>query len=76
MANCRSAGLFAAAIFPAALIAIAIAAPCELAAQNSEERADRIFAEAYGWIYDDLEAGFKQARQTGQPLMVVIRCPP
>ena len=25
------------------------------------------------WIYDDLEAGFAQARTTGKPLLVVFR---
>ena len=46
------------------------------AAQDPEDSADRVFAAAYDWIYDDLDAGLTKARQTGQPLMVVIRCPP
>ena len=28
------------------------------------------------WIYNDLARGFEQARQTGKPLLVVIRCIP
>ena len=28
------------------------------------------------WIYDDLSAGFKQARVTKKPLLVVLRCVP
>ena len=28
------------------------------------------------WIYDDIEAGFKQARKTGKPLLVSFRCVP
>lgn len=26
------------------------------------------------WIYDDLEAGYAEAKRSGKPLMVVIRC--
>ena len=28
------------------------------------------------WIYEDLEAGFSRARETGRPLLVSIRCVP
>jgi hypothetical protein len=28
------------------------------------------------WIYDDVEAGFEEARRTGQPLLVSFRCVP
>jgi serine protease Do len=28
------------------------------------------------WIYDDVDAGFTEARKTGKPLMVVLRCVP
>ena len=28
------------------------------------------------WNYDDLDAGFRQARETGKPLLVVLRCVP
>lgn len=28
------------------------------------------------WIYDDLEAGYARARQTGKPLLVSFRCVP
>lgn len=38
---------------------------------------DREKVEAQGfWIYNDLEAGFEQAKQTGKPLLVVLRCVP
>lgn len=37
---------------------------------------DREAAHANGWIYDDLSAGLAEARETGKPLMVVLRCPP
>ncbi len=26
------------------------------------------------WVYDDLEAGIAQAKASGKPLMVVLRC--
>jgi len=28
------------------------------------------------WIYNDVNAGFAQARKTGRPLLVVFRCVP
>lgn len=28
------------------------------------------------WVYNDIEAGFAKARETGRPLMVVLRCVP
>ena len=28
------------------------------------------------WIYDDLEAGYAEARKSGKPLLVVFRCVP
>ena len=28
------------------------------------------------WIYDDLEAGFVEARKTGKPLLAFLRCVP
>jgi hypothetical protein len=28
------------------------------------------------WIYDDLKAGFSEAKKTGKPLLVVFRCVP
>jgi serine protease Do len=31
---------------------------------------------AGAWIYDDVDAGFAEARRTGKPLMVVLRCVP
>ncbi len=38
---------------------------------------DRNSIEAAGaWIYDDLEKGFAEAKQTGKPLLVVLRCVP
>ena len=28
------------------------------------------------WFYDDLDAGWQAARESGKPLMVVLRCIP
>jgi hypothetical protein len=28
------------------------------------------------WIYDDLHKGFEQAKATGKPMLVVLRCVP
>jgi hypothetical protein len=28
------------------------------------------------WIYDDIAAGFTEARETGKPLLVTFRCVP
>src|SRR5438067_10871522 len=28
------------------------------------------------WIYDDFQRGFAEARRTGKPLLVVLRCVP
>jgi hypothetical protein len=28
------------------------------------------------WVYDDLEAGYAEARASGKPLLVSIRCVP
>ncbi len=48
-------------------------------AQSREEkvRSDRqkVLEDGF-WIYNDLDKGFEQARQTGKPLVVVLRCIP
>src|SRR5436190_3819787 len=48
-------------------------------AQTREEkvRRDKAKVEADGfWIYNDLAKGFGEAKKTGQPLLVVLRCIP
>jgi hypothetical protein len=48
-------------------------------AQTREEkvRADRKKVEADGfWIYNDLPKGFAEAKRTGKPMLVVLRCIP
>ena len=37
---------------------------------------DRKLAESHNWIYDDFDAAVSQAKQSGKPILVVIRCPP
>jgi hypothetical protein len=36
---------------------------------------ERVLATGY-WIYNDLDAAYEQARQTGKPILVVLRCLP
>lgn len=50
-----------------------------VSAQSREDkvRNDRKKVEAEGfWIYGDLAKGFEQAKQTGKPLLVLLRCIP
>jgi serine protease Do len=45
--------------------------------REQKVRADKAKVEAEGfWIYNDLAKGFEQARATGKPLVVVLRCIP
>lgn len=50
-----------------------------LAAQTREEKVrkdrEKVTAEGF-WIYNDLPAGFSRARESGKPLLVVLRCIP
>jgi hypothetical protein len=55
---------------------VGLLVPAFAAAQAPDFASDRQFAEHYGWIYNDLSAGLQQAQRKGQPVMVVIRCPP
>ena len=61
-----------------ALIALAFFS-IELVAQTRDEmvREDRRKVTEDGfWIYNDLDLAFQQARQTGKPILVVLRCIP
>lgn len=45
--------------------------------RDQKVREDREKVEREGfWIYNDLDAAFEKARQTGKPLVVVLRCIP
>ncbi|MDP6445414.1 MAG: hypothetical protein QGG36_27185 [Pirellulaceae bacterium] len=50
--------------------------PLQRATADGPSPADRRLAAANGWIYDDFAKGLATAKQTGKPLMVVLRCPP
>ncbi|MFM7036478.1 MAG: Trx7/PDZ domain-containing (seleno)protein, partial [Planctomycetaceae bacterium] len=43
--------------------------------QKVREDRDKVTTAGF-WIYNDLETGFRKARQTGKPLLVVLRCIP
>ncbi len=61
------------------LSALALTASGQAAGENRElrVRGDQPFVQAAGgWIYNDLKQGFTEARLTGKPLMVVLRCVP
>ena len=45
--------------------------------REQKVREDREKVEAEGfWIYNDLPKAFAEARQTGKPILVVLRCIP
>lgn len=43
---------------------------------DSPPQWDREQARQYGWIYDDFDVGVEKAKETGKPMLVVLRCPP
>lgn len=62
-----------------ALLLISIIFPDVAHAQTREEkvRNDRKQVEAEGyWKYNDLDSGFEEAKRTGKPILVVLRCIP
>jgi serine protease Do len=67
----RRAGLFVAALL---LFGVA---PLGAQDRDTKVRNDREFVqELGGWVYNDLDAGLAEAKKTGKPLFVVIRCIP
>ena len=63
----------------AVLLGLAMAPGLASAQQTREEkvRADRARIEADEfWIYNDLETGLEEARETGKPVLVTFRCLP
>jgi serine protease Do len=62
------------------LVLIFVTPSLTLAQEKTREqkvREDRQKVEADGfWIYNDLPQAFEQARQTGKPILVVLRCIP
>src|SRR5438046_2096727 len=61
-------------------ITLSLAVTGLAAAQNPREekvRGDKKKVEAEGfWIYNDLAKGFDEAKKTGKPLLVILRCIP
>jgi len=54
-----------------------IVAAAEPSPREKKVRADRAKVEAEGfWIYNDLPRGLAEARRTGKPLIVTLRCIP
>lgn len=70
--------------FPAAAAVMAglilAASPAVLHAAGDRDqkvRADRAALDGDDrWIYNDLDAGFREARSSGRPLFVTLRCIP
>ena len=61
------------------LLLTLLAAPVAVDAQTREEvvRGDRKKVEAEGfWMYNDIPGAFEEARKTGKPIVVVLRCLP
>ena len=59
--------------------AVACLAVAATAQQTRDEmvRGDRqALLDDDSWYYDDLDAGWQAARESGKPLMVVLRCIP
>ena len=55
--------------------ALAVVAPPQ--DRDAKVRGDRdTFADSDAWIYNDLDAGLREAGADGRPLMVVVRCIP
>src|SRR5215213_10127659 len=71
----RHAALFLIAAFTAQ--SIQVSPFCFAQDREAKVRADRIrLADDDTWIYNDLEEGFREAKRTGKPLFVVLRCIP
>lgn len=67
-------------MFRLSLITILLLSTQVVAAPKTRDekvREDKQKVEAEGfWIYNDLEKGFAEAKKTGKPLLVVLRCIP
>jgi serine protease Do len=64
------------------VLTLALAVPAFAAAQAVKDREGAVrqdrdaLANDARWIYNDFERGFAEARRSGKPLMVVLRCVP
>ncbi len=61
------------------LFLILVIQPVLVQGQSREEKVrrdrEKVLADGF-WIYNDLEKGFAEAKRTGKPLVVVLRCIP
>jgi hypothetical protein len=58
-------------------VAVALPAGAQQPTREQQVRADRAKVEAEGfWIYNDLPRGIAEAKKTGKPLLVILRCVP
>lgn len=63
--------------FVLASVILSISVPYLKAQDISETKRKRLKDTAAGfWIYDDIEAGYSKAAETGKPLLVSFRCVP
>ena len=61
----------------AVLLAVVAASPAQPQSREQKVRADKQRVEADGfWVYNDLPKAFAEAKTTGKPLLVVLRCIP
>jgi hypothetical protein len=47
-----------------------------LADGEPDQPQDRRQAEENNWVYNSVSKGFAEAKRTGKPMFLVIRCPP
>ena len=62
-----------------AVLSVVLLWPELVSGQTREEkvRADKSkFETSTDWIYNDVEQGFAEAKRTGKPLLVTLRCIP
>ncbi len=53
-------------------VSVAVAQDRETKVRSDQSKIE----EAGKWLYNDLATGFQQAKETGKPLLVVMRCVP
>lgn len=70
------ASLFTVRFFMFACLGSLLLGRCSLADDGPDQPHDRKQAEDNNWVYNNLAKGFAEAKRTGKPLFVVIRCPP
>jgi serine protease Do len=61
-------------ILTVVLCSVCVAQPSERAKKILDDKA-RVTSEQF-WIYNDLPTAFSQAKETGKPILVVLRCLP